>query len=74
MLPLFPTANKTLLNILIYHYDKLGRQNLMAELVKYALVSARLFKKWILLACEATVAISLYLTCGLGVQDISVTK
>lgn len=38
MLLPFPTANKALLNILVYHYDKMGRENLMPELVKYALV------------------------------------
>lgn len=38
MLPLFPTANKSLLDILEYHYDKIGRENSMPDLVKYALV------------------------------------
>lgn len=38
MLLPFPTENKTLLNILVYHYDKTRGENLMPELVKYALV------------------------------------
>lgn len=45
MLPLFPAANKTSLNILVSHYDKMGRENLMPELVKYALVLQGCLKK-----------------------------